>query len=110
VTTLRELEATFLKCEDGGKAFRRVATIGEADGVEFLCPVCFAANRGPVGTHGVICWAPSVQQSVRPGPGRWSLQGSSLDDLTLVAPSSSIALKSGCAAHFFVQSGKIVGA
>lgn len=104
---LRELDAKFLKRDDSHH-FHFVETIGEADGVEFLCPKCFAANGGPSGTHAVICWSPSVPQDTSPTPGRWQLQGSGLDDLTLVAGSSSVLLKGGCGAHFFVRSGAIV--
>jgi hypothetical protein len=76
--------------------------------VRFLCPKCFATNGGARGTHSVICWSPGVPQEMRPGPGRWQLQGTSLDDLTLVAASSSVKLEGGCEAHFFVRNGAIV--
>lgn len=84
-----------------------VATLEEADGVQFLCPKCFAANNGPVGTHSVICWRPRVPPDVLPNPGRWEFQGTGLGDLTLVAGSSSILLTAGCKAHFFVRNGGI---
>lgn len=106
---LTELAAKFLKCDDN-RHFRFVATLAEADGVEFLCPKCFAANGGPVGTHAVICWSPTIPQDTSPTPGRWSMEGTSLEDLTLVASSSSVLLHGGCEAHFFVRSGEIVGA
>jgi hypothetical protein len=103
--TLRE--ATFLKritCHE----FKLVENIADADGVEFLCPVCFVRNgNSNVGTHAVICWSPSVPQDTDPTPGRWSMVGSGIDDLTLVASSSSVLLKGGCNAHFFVRHGKI---
>jgi len=108
VTTLRELEAYFLRRVDDTH-FRRVETLAEADGVQFLCPKCYAANSGPVGTHGVICWSPGVPQTTHPVPGRWRMEGTDLDDLTLVAGSSSVLLTSGCAAHFFVRGGRIEG-
>jgi len=104
---LIELEPQLLKREDASH-FRNVATLAEADGIRFLCPKCFAANKGPIGTHGIICWSPSVPQDTRPTPGRWSLQGAGFDDLTLVAGSSSVALTGGCAAHFFVRNGEII--
>lgn len=105
--TLRELCAKFLRRVDS-RHFWRVDTIGEADGVQFLCPKCFEANGGPVGTHAIICWSPSVPQDTFPTPGRWALQGTGLDDLTLFAQSSSVKIEGGCEAHFFVQDGKIV--
>jgi hypothetical protein len=85
-----------------------VATLAEADGVFFLCPKCFAANNGPVGTHGVICWFEGkVPDDAVPGPGRWNPIGTSLDDLTFVPgkKSHSVALIGGCAWHGFVASG-----
>ena len=84
------------------------ASIDEADGVWFYCPKCYTANGGMRGTHSVICWRPRVPADVDPKPGRWEFQGTGLDDLTLVADSSSILLRSGCCAHFFVQAGEIV--
>lgn len=106
---LVELEPEFLKLNDS-RHFGFVETIGEADGIRFLCPKCFSDNKGNIGTHGVICWKPSVPQAVRPNPGRWELQGTGFDDLTLVAGLSSVALKGGCEAHFFIRNGEIIGA
>lgn len=104
--TLLELHATFLRRVDDAR-FAYVADLREADGVKFLCPVCFQKNEGPVGTHSVICWAPSVPQTTRPTPGRWEMLGTSLADLTLSAASSSVKLEGLCNAHFFVRNGKI---
>jgi hypothetical protein len=56
----------------------------------------------------VLCWQPHVPQTIHPIPGRWRFVGTGYDDLSLVAGSSSIALKSGCKAHFFVRDGNIV--
>lgn len=92
----------------------RVETIAEAQGVRFLCPKCFAANGGSVGTHGVLCWSRSrgVPDDARPGPGRWKLDGTSFEDLTLNAdPPSwarSVALAGGCAWHGHVTNGDAV--
>lgn len=104
---LTDLEPQFLKREDSHH-FRFIDVMAEADGVEFLCPKCFAANSGRVGTHAVICWQPSVPQDTSPTPGRWTMEGTGFNDLTLVAGSSSILLKSGCEAHFFIRAGEIV--
>lgn len=79
---LRELEARFIR-SNPPVGWQTVDTIDEADGVMFLCPGCFARNGGAEGTHVVICWEPSVPLDVSPGPGRWPLVGTSLDDLTL---------------------------
>jgi len=104
---LVDLEAEFLKVIDE-KHFKRVDTLAEADGVKFLCPVCFAANGGNVGTHGITCWSPTVPQTITPVPGRWEMHGTGLEDLTLVAGSSSVHLTGpGCGAHFHIRNGNI---
>ena len=103
---LTDLDPKFLKREHS-HMFRNVENIGEADGIQFLCPKCFAANGGKVGTHAVICWQPNVPQDTFPTGGRWSMEGKGLDDLTLVAASSSVLLRGGCEAHFFVRGGVI---
>lgn len=75
----------------------------------FVCPKCFAANdhKRP-GVHSIICWDPSVPQTVFPNPGRWELVGDSFENLTLRAGSSSILLTGpGCQAHFFITNGEI---
>ena len=106
---LTELSAHWLRIIDDRRHKRdNRLTPSSADGVMFLCPKCFRANGGERGTHSVICWKPEVPAAREPGPGRWSFQGSSLEDLTLVASSSSIALLGGCRAHFFIQNGAII--
>ena len=85
-----------------------VDNITEADGIIFLCPVCFVANKGDVGTHAIICWRPRVPLDIKPGPGRWEFHGTGLNDLTLTAGSSSIFLTTAeCKAHFFITAGEI---
>lgn len=116
---LSELEPEFLQIVTE-KSFQRHDYFARADGIIFLCPVCFRTNGGPVGTHSVICWQPHVPQSMPPVPGRWSFQGTGYEDLTLVAGSSSILLTctckpeeqpcTCCKAHFYVRGGNIEGA
>jgi hypothetical protein len=85
-----------------------VDTLAESDGILFLCPKCFVANGGKVGTHSVICWRPRIAPDVDPKPGRWEFEGTSLNDLTLRAGSSSILLTGqGCQAHFHITNGEI---
>lgn len=105
---LTELEARFMSYhEDGAHRYHReVDSIAEANGVMFLCPQC--KLDGVRGVHSVLCWAPSVGMAATPGPGRWDLQGTSLEDLTLVAGSSSVRLTGGCCAHFHVTNGEII--
>jgi hypothetical protein len=103
---LTDLSPQFLKHVDDTH-FHRVDSIAEADGLLFLCPKCFVANGGKIGTHSVICWTPSVPQTVKPIPGRWNLVGTSFDDLSLVAGSSSVKLEGGCQWHGFVTNGQV---
>ncbi len=119
---LADLQATFVRhlapgwtAEDGEVyphgGTQEVEQLAEADGLEFLCPKCFVANGGEVGTHRVICWfVGKVPDWVRPGPGRWTPQGTGLNDLTFVPSegrSQSVALTGGgCAWHGFVTDGK----
>ncbi len=110
MTRLRDLNAHFLKVIDN-KTFKHVDSLAEANGIWFLCPKCFAANSGPSGTHGVICWSRSrgAPEDIEPLPGRWSMNGTSLDDLTLnVDPpgtARSVLLIGGCEWHGFVNNG-----
>lgn len=111
---LADLEPQFLRYnrrDDGTEFFDFVDAIGEAQGVEFLCPVCFQKNGGAVGTHAVICWSRSrgVPDDATPGPGRWRLDGTGYADLSLNEDpgSRSVALKGGCSAHFFITNGEI---
>jgi hypothetical protein len=105
---LTDLEARFIKLTDERGSFRDDATFADNDGLWFLCPKCFADDpAGPIGTHGVICWKPHVPQTISPTPGRWSQSGTGIDDLTLFAGSSSIALQGGCGWHGFVGNGGI---
>lgn len=107
---LLELNPQLLKRIDDRSYRSEGVPFAEADGILFLCPKCFIANNGPVGTHSVLCWRPHVPQTMSPKPGRWDFQGTSVEDLTLVAGSSSVLLTGGCCAHFFVRNGEIVGA
>lgn len=115
---LADLEPKFLKIDDRGSwpqgfvidtddpetekhgLWLLETTFELADGIEFNCPKAGC-------THKVICWRPCVDPKYTPGPGRWEFQGTGLGDLSLVAGSSSILLKGGCAAHFFVRNGEI---
>lgn len=104
---LTDLDPEFVSVIDA-KQFQHVDSIEQADGIRFLCPLCYQRNGGPIGVHSVLCWKPSVQKDITPGPGRWDMQGSGFNDLTLVAGSSSVRLTDGCEAHFFIKNGKII--
>ena len=103
--TLDELEPEFYARLDD-RTRQQVATIAEAHGVDFLCPKCFEANNGAMGTHHVFCWfsGRGVPDSETPGPGRWAVSGTSLADLTL---SPSVFLQSGCCWHGWVRAGEV---
>lgn len=106
---LLELEPQFLT-RTTDTSWRHVESIGEAEGIIFLCPLCFRVNNGPIGTHSVICWTPRVPLTVTPGPGRWEMLGTGYHDLTLRAGSSSVQLLGGCNAHFFITNGEVINA
>ena len=104
---LIELEPRFLKITQPD-SWNTDVSKDEADGIMFLCPVCFVANKGNVGTHSIICWRPHVPQTQSPTTGRWEMLGTGFNDLTLQAGSSSIFLNTAsCAAHFFITNGEI---
>lgn len=104
---LAELEPQFVR-RTGHDEWEDVDSVDDADGILFLCPKCFETNGGPRRTHMVLCWRPGVPQTQAPRPGRWEMEGTGYDDLTLVAGSSSVFLKGpGCGAHFFVRDGQI---
>lgn len=111
---LTELAPQFLRYEKraDGVFLPYVDRIEEAQGISFLCPVCFAKNGGPVGTHGVICWSSSrgVPDDATPGPGRWRLEGTGYGDLSLMeepGKSRSVLLMGGCGWHGFVTAGEV---
>lgn len=112
---LRELEAHFIKVisePNKPTIYRTVDNLIDADGIDFLCPKCFAANgNSNVGTHHVICWfVGKVADDLSPGPGRWTPEGTSLDDVTFIPSagrSHSVLLlgDEGCKWHGYVSNG-----
>lgn len=101
---LLELEPQFVKLTSTG-GWQDVETLVEAEGIWFLCPLCFQKNGGSTGTHGVLCWFRGVGPEVAPGPGRWAPYGSGLLDLSLTP---SVWLNGGgCGWHGWVQNGNI---
>jgi hypothetical protein len=114
---LTELEPQFLRYEKtaASTVFHYVDRIDDAQGIRFLCPKCFQANAGKVGTHGVICWSSSrgVADDAQPGPGRWRLVGTGYGDLSLMeepGKSRSVLLRGDCAWHGFVTNGEVTSA
>lgn len=103
---LNELEPRLINNENRSVV---PASLSEADGIIFLCPVCFVKNNGNVGTHSIVCWfTGKVPDTLTPGPGRWNPKGTGFDDLTFVGPgATSVLLNGGCNAHFLVENGQI---
>lgn len=107
VMRLRELDAHFMKIVDATSQIM-VDTLAEAHGIRFLCPKCFDANEGEVGTHYVCCWFVGVDPERDPKPGRWAAAGNDLEDLTFIASpghTPSVKLLTGCCWHGYIQSG-----
>lgn len=82
-----------------------VATLDDAHGIKFRCPQCFYGTR-----HHVICWFEGkVPDHARPSPGRWTPQGTDVDDLTFIPGTKvtavSVQLVGGCGWHGFVKNG-----
>jgi hypothetical protein len=109
IVKLTELDPHFLKCTEplGFDHADEIEDLAEAEGLMFLCPTCFRANKGATGTHSIIVWRPTVSRDVFPGPGRWDFVGTGYHDLSLKAGSSSVQITGGCRAHFFVRNGRI---
>lgn len=111
---LIELEPEWLTLVPDKPGYRqRGVSMDEAQGIIFLCPKCFAANGGPVGTHSVICWSRSrgVPDHETPGPGRWTFAGTSFEDLTLNGDppgnARSVLLTAGCRWHGLITNGEV---
>jgi len=83
----------------------RVETVAEAHGLWFDCPLCFAKNGGPIGTHGVLVWFVGKPVPDRLGKNkdgvtvRWNVSGTGMNDLVLTP---SIQLQGGCNWHGYV--------
>lgn len=126
---LRELEAQFLKARWRTEqtpqvawtgpfwSYRRVDVLAEADGIRFLCPLCWRMNDGPVGTHVVMigfvgCPKDAYSKDFNGNDVAWHAHGTGYDDLVLT-PSINlddplyIQVEGGCRWHGFVGSGGV---
>lgn len=109
---LRDLNAAFLAYESP-TTFRHVDTLAEADGIIHLCHVCFQRNNGPKGTHSMLHWFRGrVPDDLHPGPGRWTPEGTGIDDLSFVPgnPVQAHSVLQEGHAHFFITNGEIIEA
>jgi hypothetical protein len=97
LTKLTDLDATFTRHTGGGN-YDEVATLAEANGVTFDCPKC--------GRHSVLVWDHTVPAGIEPGPGRWTMSGTGISDLTLY-PSIDLSRSAGvgCLWHGWVTGG-----
>lgn len=84
-------------------SYHRVEALDDAQGFDFLCPS--SSCKTP---HRVLVWFRNprnelpVANDAMPGD-RWSFTGSSLSDLTLLAP-----LVAACGGRFLVSAGEVV--
>jgi hypothetical protein len=94
------------------RSFHYVRSLAKADSLWFLCPACFIANKGKVGTHGIRIdfvgrGVPDEMclHNDQGKPVRWNMTGTSLKDISLTP---SILILSGCKWHGYVTNGAIV--
>lgn len=98
-----------IKHPDGvERSYRKVYTLEEADGIWFLCPLCYAKNGGEAGNHWHSigfrgkCPTGSYTKGSDGQDTRWDVVGGTgLHDLQL---SPSIQTVGGCNWHGFVGS------
>lgn len=88
-----------------------VESLAQAHGIWFLCPLCFAANKGEAGTHHCEVTFAGREVPAIAGthdsdgkPVRWSVFGKTFEDLS-VTP--SIQLICGCAWHGYITKGEV---
>lgn len=112
---LTELEPEWVRYVDEAHRQRLEdpATLADAHGILFLCPVCFKFKDGPIGTHSVLCWFRDrgVPDSAQPGPGRWAVSGTGFADLTLQPSVQLLPPEMKCgdqpAWHGFITNGEV---
>lgn len=113
---LTELEPQFVRYENrsGEKYTIPVQSAAESQGIWFLCPVCFAKNGGPVGTHMVDVTfrdrgVPDDLGShgTDGQPTRWGVTGDSYENLS-TQPSIHLPSEGGCQWHGFVTNGEVL--
>lgn len=80
---IKDLDAQFLKI-GADNSLIYVYNIEDAQGIVFLCPKCYLANNGAIGTHSIICWfmGRGVPEELNRESRRWVLEGSSYDNIT----------------------------
>ncbi len=108
--TLADLNGRFYASTEP-RHFQQVRKRKNADRVMFLCPACFRANDGPVGTHSIAIdfvggRTPDADcvHNDKGQPVRWTASNDPIASLTL---SPSIQIIGGCNWHGWVQGGRI---
>ena len=104
--TLTELEASLIRYNEIG--FSEINELSEAQGILFLCPLCFINNNGAIGTHSVLISFANRGVTDEQGsknssgqPSRWNIiGGTGLNDLQL-SPSINLDI-SDCKWHGFI--------
>lgn len=104
---LADLSPEFMHYDRVSGRQRMVDTLGEANGIWFLCPLCThnKANGAAIHVHGVLCWSPAVPKGVDPGPGRWPMTGIGFEDLTLDPSIDLSGPGAGCNWHGWIKNG-----
>lgn len=105
---LAELEPKWITdAKAGGWRVGRATGVADAQGLQMLCPKCFAENGGGRGTHSVI--VPFADRGLpadfMPQMPRWAATGTGLEDLSTTP---SILLIGGCGWHGFITNGEII--
>lgn len=125
---LTELEPQFMRYEtrppepesgrdpnDRVRYLRHVDSLAEAQGIQFLCPVCWIAHGGPIGTHGIEVSfsnrgvADDEGSHNREGkPSRWSASGTNYSDLTTLPSILIDPAPPACAGwHGYITNGEV---
>jgi hypothetical protein len=114
---LTDLEPQFMRyvTNESGNYLHHVETVAEAQGIQFLCPVCFVKNGGNVGTHGIeVSFADRGVQDHqgshnREGkPSRWNVSGTGYTDLTTTPSILIDPAKPACDGwHGYITNGEV---
>lgn len=113
---LTELEPQLVRYETKDHEFLvHVASLSEAQGVQFLCPSCFMKNGGATGTH--LIEVSFAEKGVRDNqgshnregkPSRWSVRGGDISSITLQPSILIDADKPACEGwHGHITNGEI---
>lgn len=106
---LTELDPQFHRYQtvDGREHIIPVATLAEAQGIQFDCPRCQPYPHGLMVTfEGRGALDHQGSHGSKGQPTRWSVSGSGFDDLTLT-PSIDATAGGGCTFHGFITNGQV---